>query len=124
MQWVNHALIASWRPEFNTQRSTTMANECTFIRLNPCHLRGIGYHYSDTRVWVDTSRHCDVLRHSLQVRPHDEHRSIINVYVSVRTCRIAISFCAVILTPPCVGLILIAIGEHIFLSVVRYMIFC
>ena len=30
-----------------------LASECTFARVNPCHVREIGYHYSDTRVWVD-----------------------------------------------------------------------
>ena len=28
-----------------------LASECNFARANPCHVRGIGYHHSDTRVW-------------------------------------------------------------------------
>ena len=28
-----------------------LASECIFARVNQCHVRGIGYHYSDTRVW-------------------------------------------------------------------------
>ena len=38
-----------------------LASECTFARVNPCHVRGIGYHQSDTRVWGDTSWYCDVV---------------------------------------------------------------
>ena len=30
-----------------------LASECTLTRVNPCHVRGIGYHHSDTRVWGD-----------------------------------------------------------------------
>ena len=48
-----------------------------FLFIIICSLfifRGIGYHYSDTRVWVDF-KHCDVPGHSPQVRPRDELRS-------------------------------------------------
>ena len=41
------------RVRFPLGATIHLASECTLAWVNPCHVRGIGYHHSDTRVWRD-----------------------------------------------------------------------
>ena len=54
VQWLS-SLPAVWEDQVRYPLSATidLACECTFTRANPCHVRGIGHHHSDTRVWGD-----------------------------------------------------------------------
>ena len=51
--WLSSTLtsVPEVRVRFPPDAAIPLASECTFARANPCHVRGIGYHHSDTRVW-------------------------------------------------------------------------
>ena len=41
------------RVRFPPGATIHLASECTLTRVNPYHVRGIGHHHSNTRVWGD-----------------------------------------------------------------------
>ena len=82
---------ACWEIQVQYPLSATihLASECTFAQTNPCHVRGIGYHDSDTRVWGDMldSVVCDDTHDVLNLREHKFSRVVDSCcYTSLTLC--------------------------------------
>ena len=93
-----------------------LASAYTLARVNLCHVRGIGYHYSDTRVWVDETG-IVTCRGTHEVRPRVSIALPVSFEchgirhgLAARVCQVAVSVSAVIPTPSGIGPIPNAFG--------------
>ena len=100
-----------------------LANEYTLARVNPCHVRGIGYHYSDTRVWVDVTGIVSCCgtrevwpRVSIALLVSFECRGIRHG-LAARNCKVVMFVSAVTPTLTGVGPIPKNIGGHIYIYI-------